>query len=280
MKKVIMFLVLILAAIPLSARTDVLPGDVDDDGKVGIADVTALIDYLLSGNSVVLDMDAADVDGDGNVSIADVTELIDFILQPKDHEWVDLGLPSGTLWATMNVGADTPADYGDYFAWGETAPKDVYSWGTYKWSNGQYNTLTKYCTNSEYGLVDNKTELEPEDDAAYVNWGSSWRMPTKEQQDELRNYCSHQWTMYMGVNGTLLTGPNGNNLFLPAAGGRYYLNPYLENSYGLYWSRTLYSSIPSCVYRLYFYSDGVYWEYYGHYRPDGMSVRAVRVKQN
>ena len=136
----------------------------------------------------------------------------------NEHEWVDLGLPSGTLWATCNVGADTPEGFGDYFAWGETAPKDDYSWETYRWCNGYFNTMTKYCTNGSYGTVDNRTELDPEDDAAYVNWGSSWRMPTMEQQLELRNECTWTWTERNGVNGKLVTGPNGNTIFLPAAG--------------------------------------------------------------
>ena len=121
-------------------------GDVDGDGKVGIADVTALIDYLLSGTWGDESSDA--------------------------HEWVDLGLPSGTLWATTNIGATNPEDYGDYFAWGETEPKDVYDWSTYKWCNGSNTTLTKYCTSSSYGYIgftDGKTELDAGDDAAYVN---------------------------------------------------------------------------------------------------------------
>lgn len=114
----------------------------------------------------------------------------------NEHEWVDLGLPSGTLWATCNVGADTPEGFGDYFAWGETAPKDDYSWETYRWCNGYFNTMTKYCTNGSYGTVDNRTELDPEDDAAYVNWGSSWRM---------RPWNS-SWSCVMSVLGR---GPNG-----------------------------------------------------------------------
>ena len=109
-----------------------------------------------------------------------------------DHDYVDLGLPSGTLWATCNVGADSPEDYGDYFAWGETQPKDTYDWSTYQYCNGSYNTLTKYSveffdswyeqyTNYGYnGFIDNLTTLLPEDDAATANWGADWRMPTKK----------------------------------------------------------------------------------------------------
>ena len=202
--------------------------------------------------------------------------------EPEEHhDWVDLGLPSGTLWATCNVGANSPEDYGDYFAWGETAPKNYYDWSTYKWCNGSYNTQTKYCTNSSYGyngFVDNKTELDPEDDAAYVNWGPSWRMPTTEQQRELYEKCSSVWTTQNGVNGRLFTGPNGNTLFLPAAGNRW--SDYLDyaGSWGFYWSRTLGSGGPYHACRLYFDSGYVYWGNY--YRFRGFTVRAVRVPQN
>ncbi len=163
-------------------------GDVNQDGVANISDVTSLIDYLLSG------------------SWPD-----DPVTPPDPHEWVDLGLPSGTLWATCNVGASNPEELGSYFAWGETATKDFYEWSTYKWCNGSETTMTKYCTNSDYGndgFVDNKTELDPEDDAAYVNWGPSWRMPTTEQQCELYENCSSDWTTQNGVNGRLFTGPN------------------------------------------------------------------------
>ena len=106
------------------------------------------------------------------------------------HEYVDLGLPSGTLWATCNVGASKPEEYGDYFAWGETKPKSDYSWETYKWCKGSSKTMTKYCTNSKYGyngFTDDLWELLPEDDAATVNWGSGWQTPSLAQLKELFN---------------------------------------------------------------------------------------------
>ena len=105
----------------------------------------------------------------------------------KEYKYVDLGLPSGTLCADRNVGADSPEVYGDYFAWGETTTKSIYDWSTYKWFRGDDNTMTKYCTNSNYGTVDNKTVLDLEDDAAYVNMGKDWRMPTYDELKELRN---------------------------------------------------------------------------------------------
>jgi len=199
--------------------------------------------------------------------------------EPSDHEYVDLGLPSGTLWASCNVGANSPEEYGDYFAWGETEPKEVYNWSTYKWCNGSSNnTLTKYCTNSSYGTVDNKAELEPEDDAAYVNWGPSWRMPTYDQINELKTKCTWTWTTQNGVNGRLVTGPNGNTLFLPAAGCRYDDSLYYAGSSGGCWSRTLIPGHPYRAYGMYFGSADIVLNDGNRY--SGFTVRAVRVKQN
>ena len=196
--------------------------------------------------------------------------------QGVEPSYVDLGLPSGTLWATRNVGADSPEEYGDYFAWGETEPKGTYEWSTYKWCNGSSTTLTKYCTNSSEGyngFVDDKTELEPEDDAAYVNWGKKWRMPSLEQILELKNSCSWQWTQRNGVDGYLVTGPNGNTIFLPAADGY----DYLVSAIGSYWTRELCTWLPESdfAFELSFKSNGAGWG--GRYRCVGISVRAVRV---
>ncbi len=196
-----------------------------------------------------------------------------------EHEYVDLGLPSGTLWATCNVGASAPEEYGDYFAWGETEPKDYYDWSTYMWCNGSRNTMTKYCIHSDLGyngFTDGKTELDPEDDAAYVNWGPSWQIPTLEQQNELVNNCTWQWTTCNGVLGFLGTGPNGNTLFLPASGS-YNGSLELVGSIGRYWSRTL---EPECSYRVEYrgFFEGS-WQWYGSYRYSGNSIRAVRVSE-
>lgn len=196
----------------------------------------------------------------------------------EEHEYVDLGLPSGTLWATMNIGANSPEEYGDYFAWGETEPKENYDWSTYKWCNGSENTMTKYCTYGYYGAVDGKTELEPEDDAASVNWGASWRMPTVEQLQELIDNCTWTSMQQNGVNGRLVTGPNGNTIFLPAAGSRQ--NSSLNNagSRGCCLSRMLYSSEQSGTVALCFSSESVQRTPLG--RQYGHTVRAVRVSQN
>ena len=186
-------------------------------------------------------------------------------------EAVDLGL--SVKWATCNVGASKPEDYGEYFAWGETTTKSTYDWSTYKWCNGSYDTQTKYCTDSSYGTVDNKTVLDKEDDAAAVNWGGAWRMPTKEEQDELRNNCTWTWITQNGVNGYTVTGPNGNSIFLPAAGYRDDSSLIGAGGYGIYWSSSLNTYYTSDAWYVYFYSSSVY-RYYD-YRYYGHSVRPV-----
>ena len=246
------------------------PGDVNADGEVNIADVNCLTD-VIQGDSDTYE-GRADVNKDGEVTIADINTVIDIILGGSTPpppvpvpEYVDLGLPSGTLWATCNVGANSPEEDGDYFAWGETEPKDYYYWNTYKWSNGEYN-ITKYSSQ-----VDNKTELDPEDDAAYVNWGPEWRMPTKEQLQELIEKCTWTYTTLNGVNGQLVTGPNGNSIFLPVNSRQQY-----SDYDGYYWSRTLASSIFTNAYGLSFMWDFLYLnDYYG--RSSGLTIRAVRV---
>ena len=192
-----------------------------------------------------------------------------------NHEYVDLGL--SVKWATCNVGASKPEEYGDYFAWGETQPKNTYDWSTYKWCNGSYDTQTKYCTKNSYGTVDNKTQLELSDDAARANWGGSWRMPTHEEQEELRTQCTWTWTTQNGVYGYKVTskksGYTNNSIFLPAAGCRSGSSLYDAGSYGYYWSSSLYTGNPSYAYGLLFYSDYVDWDHYR--RCFGFTVRPV-----
>lgn len=153
------------------------------------------------------------------------------------HEYVDLGL--SVKWATCNVGASKPEEYGGYYAWGETGEKSKYDWDTYKWYNRSSGTFTKYCTDSDYGRVDNKTTLDPSDDVAHVKWGGSWRMPTKDEIKELKDKCSWTWTRVNGVNGHRVTGPNGNSIFLPAAGYRRDTKPSAIWTSGYYWSSSL-----------------------------------------
>ena len=211
--------------------------------------------------------------------------------------YVDLGLPSGLLWATCNVGAETPEKYGDYFAWGETQPKEYYGWSTYQHCNGSSTSLTKYCGNPSYGyygFTDNLITLLPEDDAATANWGTEWRMPTREEWEELYNNTTVTEIVQNGVNGCLFTASNGNSLFLPNAGsyGNYEEGGWMEKSksvflpdagnscyrgYGdgnMYWS----SSLESANYPHYAYSfEPVIFSYTDNgNRPYGLPVRAVR----
>ena len=196
------------------------------------------------------------------------------------HSWVDLGLPSGTKWATCNVGADSPEKYGSYFAWGETVPKSDYSWSTYKHCKGSYETMTKYCNKSNYGyngFTDTKTTLDLTDDAARANWQGDWRMPTQADFNELINNTVCIWTdnyKGTGVKGCYFTSTNGKALFLPAAGNRDGTSLGYAGSYGYYWSSTLLASRPYYAYYLFFGSDGVY--VYGYYRYFGHTVRPVR----
>lgn len=189
------------------------------------------------------------------------------------QEYVDLGLPSGLKWATCNVGANAPEESGDFFAWGET---EAYNEGTYKWYMyyGSKQKITKYCTDSQKGTVDNKTILEEEDDAAHVNWGGSWRMPTNTELDELREKCSWIWASQNGVNGYKVKGPNGNTIFLPAAGYPYYGNITDVGSYGGYWSSSLDEILNSFAYSLSFESDS--YSCPSALRNSGRVVRPVR----
>lgn len=145
----------------------------------------------------------------------------------EGHPYIDLGLPSGTLWALHNVGAIFPEDCGNLYSWGETEPKSNYYWNTYKWCQGSSYTLTKYCTDNYYGTVDGKTELDPEDDVAYVKWGGSWHMPTYDEMRELVDECDMTYATNNGVKGVQFTGPNGKTMFLP--------NCKIESNYGYYW---------------------------------------------
>ena len=213
-----------------------------------------------------------DMNDDGTLTIDDITLLVDAILgrEPDTHEYVDLGLPSGTLWATCNIGATNPEDFGDYFAWGEIVPygqedpsnltnynatgsytRYTYNWTTYKWCNGAMKTITKYCKATNYGyegFVDNLDELLPEDDAATAHWGSRWQMPSLEQFNELINsdYITIEEAEVNNVQGYRFTSKtNNNSIFLPCAweeGG---------SSKFQYWSRSLNGNAPNAS-RLYY----------------------------
>ena len=212
-----------------------------------------------------------------------ITFVGDDLIIEEEHEWVDLGLPSGTLWATCNVGANSPEEYGDYFAWGETEPKSNYKWSTYKHCKGDYYMLTKYCTTYGYNnFKDGLTELLPEDDAASANWGSNWQTPSLTQCRELinSNYTITEWTTLNGVNGRMITSKsNGNSIFLSASGSHIETNSNSENNFGGYWSRSLYSGHSDEAYGLYF--DPSYINAGTSYsdRYIGLTVRPVHVKR-
>ena len=166
------------------------------------------------------------------------------------HEWVDLGV--SVKWATCNVGANRPEEYGGYYAWGETKTKSTYTWNNYKWGNGNQNSLTKYCTDSWYGSVDNKTSLELSDDAAHANWGGSWRMPSCDELMELIDECDWKRTTRNGVNGYKITNKfnEKNSIFIPMAG---YFDDYGTICVGEFfalWARNLtdYSNNNACCY--------------------------------
>ena len=193
------------------------------------------------------------------------------------YSYVDLGL--SVKWATCNLGATKPEEYGDYYAWGETETKTNYEWSTYKWCKGDYDKLTKYCPSNKssywagYGSPDGKTSLDLSDAAAHIKLGGKWRIPTDAEWTELRKRCKWTWTSTNSVNGYTVTGPSGNSIFLPAAGYRYDTNLYDAGYDGDYWSSSLYTDYPLSVWYVDFYSDNV-GRYYGG-RCIGQSVRPV-----
>lgn len=204
---------------------------------------------------------------------------------PEDVQAVDLGLPSGIRWASCNVGATTPEGYGYYFAWGETDSKKDYSWATYKYANvGEFYhyKFTKYCTDAssgDNGFIDNKTVLEPEDDAATANWGDVWRMPTDAEWTELREQCTWTWTAQNGMNGyQVASKTNGNSIFLPAAGFRDgNAAPYVAGRRGYYWSLSLLENSSDDIWIVTFKHEKV--ERQNDKRNKGLSVRPVQDKQ-
>lgn len=218
----------------------------------------------------------------GNHEIDDIDDPVQTVVTPIEEDeptayktcpdnhhphMIDLGLPSGTLWACCNVGANAPEEYGDYFAWGETKTKAVYNWDTYSYGNSVDNVedIGSDIAGTEY-------------DAATANWGAPWRMPTKEQCKELKDHCKSEWTTMNNVEGLKLTGPSGDFIFLPAAGGRSDDKLNRDGWFGDYWSSSLFRSYNQRrVYSLGFHSGGAtLGNYYYYYRSCGFSVRPVR----
>lgn len=196
---------------------------------------------------------------------------------PANVQSVDLGL--SVYWASCNVGAAYPQGYGDYYAWGETESKDYYGWTTYKYTNGGYGKMTKYCNDASHGdngFTDMKTVLEPEDDAAAANWGDAWRMPTDAEWKELLEQCTWNWIKYStDTFGYVVTSKtNGNSIFLPAAGYLVDDSRYNAGMRGNYWSSSLNDAEASYARYIDFQSSKQERTTYGRFY--GRSVRAVR----
>lgn len=226
-----------------------------------------------------------DVNADGNVNITDVIELVNYILglnngNPGDGgnetnatgEAIDLGLPSGTKWASCNVGATNPEEFGEYFAWGELEEKPICKETNYLYASGNgENESGYYVSNRLYRNLGSNIG-GTEYDVAHVRWGGNWRMPTATEISELLNNCTSERTTLNGVIGRKFTGPNGNSIFLPAAGCvNRYGKQNIETS-GYYWSSTPHSSLSNSAIALYFVSkvERIHFS-----RPSGFSVRPV-----
>lgn len=266
--------------------TTVLPKEADnksvtwESSNEDVAEVNAKGRVIANANGICF-ITCSATDGSGIKATCEV-------MVGEFHEYVDLGLPSGTLWATCNVGASSPEECGDYIAWGETTGykdgKTTFDWRTYKYCEGSNTTMTKYCIQSSYGyngFTDGLTELLPEDDAATAIWGIGWQMPSLDQCEELynSNYTTTEWMTENGAYGIKITSnSNGNSIFLPAAGSYHDASPYNVGNWGYYWSRSLHRNNSGMAYLLYFCSvytsigrnDG---------RFDGRCVRPVRKQQ-
>ncbi len=270
-------------------------------GAIGIASYVATFMQVKTNDGKIVKFDVEDVTEvdfmTEEIIPSDTTPVIPSDTSSSIHSYIDLGLPSGTLWATYNVGATKPEQYGDYFAWGETEPKEVYADSTSKWFNADSKIYTKY--NSEDGL----TTLLPEDDAATANWGSEWRMPTNEEQRELLDECYVVWTdSYNGreVRGIIVYkaksaedkgefvgswqtpsedySTSDSHVFFPAAGYRDGSDVSSVGYYGYNWSSSLNEGREGLARYLFFNEEGAYWDY-GYDRDGGFPVRAVRAQK-
>lgn len=186
-------------------------------------------------------------------------------------EMVDLGL--SVKWASCNVGASSPEQYGSYYSWGEITTKSNYTWNTYKWCDGTMTSLTKYNADAHIGVVDNKKSLDPDDDVAHIRWGGTWRIPSIDEMKELISKCTWEWTTQRGVNGQKVTGPNGNSIFLPAAGYRHGVFTENNGTYGCYWSSSLGDFYSSSAGYLSFDREKILSG--GTYRHRGRPIRPV-----
>lgn len=267
------------------SSSDITVATVDNTGKVN-AKAKGKVTIKVTAN-----------DGSGASASCEVV-----VSSPCPSGAVDMGTKTADgyklYWATCNIGASNPEDYGDYYAWGEIEPyyssqnpltwkkgkKNGYHWASYKWANGAADKLTKYCPSSKTnywdgeGAPDDKTVLDPEDDVAHVVLGGNWRMPTDEEWTELSTTCTWTWTSNFngtGVKGRIVTASNGNSIFLPYTGQRDDTVLRFEGSYGMYWSSSSYSSRPDIA-RCFSLSDinGDY-KVGGYNRCKGHAVRPI-----
>ncbi len=216
---------------------------------------------------------------DNPAGIYVMTDFIQLFQNPNvsdvvTPEMVDLGLPSGTKWAVCNLGATSASDYGNYYAWGETDTKTSFSWKNYKYSGNTSNSLTKYCTKSSYGKVDNKIQLEPADDRIKTDYGYYWSIPTKEDWQELMTHCT--WSRF--GNDFMVRGPNGSIILLPSAGYKDGLNTYDSGTEGYYWSLSVDEGSPDDAWFVHIKNGKP--EFYSYYRYQGRCIRPVQHKAN
>ena len=262
----------------VTGNTHFVKGDMNNDGVLNITDVTSSVNVIL-GKQAQEEMSVADLlkgleltftTEDESTVVANGNQLTSISIY---HEYVDLGLPSGTKWATKNVGASKPEEYGDYFAWSKIE----------SYLNNHHNGPRKdYGIDSlEYGgdlggggWGENQTELTPAQDAASMNWGEEWRIPSKVQFDELKNYCTWTWTTMNGVSGYQIVGVNGNSIFLPSAGYRSETSLYDTNTNGKYWSRSIDTNNKNLAWYMNFNGDEILIDGYSH--NYGLSIRPVR----
>ena len=256
-------------------------GDVVVDGMVNVVDMNALVNAYVANTQVTK---TTDLDNDSQLSIADITSLISMVntgscnFITNGHQYVDLGLPSGTLWATCNVGASAPEELGDFYAWGETETKKEYSWSTYKWCDGEKvnasnTTLTKYCDRGGYGMMDGKISLEIEDDAAHVNWGGDWHIPTQEEFQELMDNCTMEWIKIADKQRAFkFTSANGNSILMPASGEWSNTDFYSNEFY--YWSADLANNRSNTAWTIEKSSSSSV-EFYNSGRYVGLAIRPV-----
>ena len=290
----------------IAAQTTALPGDVDGDGTLTRKDIAILSKGIIGKVNSYANPQAADFNNNGKTDIEDLTLLIDAILHPitgenNGHEWVDLGL--SVKWATCNVGASSPEEYGDYYAWGETTTKSSYTWSNYLSSKGGTITNWNDCGTSKdplrYYVYPYESSIAGTMlDVAYRLWRGDWRMPTFNEQTELRKNCYWQWTNnYKGTRqaGYIIykvkaeadrgkysygyTAPiatytlSDTHIFLPASGYRSGSTLYNDGNAGYYWSADPTTGSAADVFTLHFDSSFVLWLSY--FRNDGYSVRPV-----